>query len=450
MDPLHVSSFYGHQAVAVLLLDRGADANATDEEGWTPLHVSSFYGHQAVPVLLLDRGADANATDKGGWTPLHLSSFYGHQAVAVFQLKRGPDVNATDEGRAISGSPPFPASVQASEQAGIACSVAQSTGGSRRVTSWGPLDPMVMAYNLRQKTRRPALVTEEGSDEDVDVEWSDVEWSDSGGEDSSGEDSASEKEDGVEEDPLGLGAEEEKAEGEKANESSRGFSLRSAPSANNVGRDSTVWRHTAPGGERGRPAARNIVAVLPGAKGPARNAKTSIEMWFLFFTDDLLQSIVECSNMEHDRIKQKCAGGSFVRPLCVAELKAFLGLLYLAGLSKSGKRGTDSLDSMFASPLFHLTRPKERFKYISVILRFDNKATRPQRREGEQKKLAPIYDVFHAINSKSIELYSASPDVTVDETINPFRGRTPFRIHMPSKPDRYGLESLALCDARTA
>ena len=35
-------------------------------------------GHQAVALRLLDRGADASAVDRGKRTPLHLAAIYGH------------------------------------------------------------------------------------------------------------------------------------------------------------------------------------------------------------------------------------------------------------------------------------------------------------------------------------------------------------------------------------
>jgi ankyrin repeat protein len=40
-----------------LLLDRGADVNATDYTGWTPLHAAIYGGHAEVVQLLLERGA---------------------------------------------------------------------------------------------------------------------------------------------------------------------------------------------------------------------------------------------------------------------------------------------------------------------------------------------------------------------------------------------------------
>jgi ankyrin repeat protein len=38
-------------------------------------------GHDATVRLLLDRGANLEATANGGWTALHLAADMGHEAV---------------------------------------------------------------------------------------------------------------------------------------------------------------------------------------------------------------------------------------------------------------------------------------------------------------------------------------------------------------------------------
>ena len=50
--------FYGHEAVAKLLLDRRADMAAADNDGNTALVLAARGSHEAVAELLLDHRAD--------------------------------------------------------------------------------------------------------------------------------------------------------------------------------------------------------------------------------------------------------------------------------------------------------------------------------------------------------------------------------------------------------
>jgi ankyrin repeat protein len=60
-----------HPDVVRLLLERGAEVNATEgSEGFHALFWAVRYGHGEVVKVLIGRGADVNAKDKGGATPL--------------------------------------------------------------------------------------------------------------------------------------------------------------------------------------------------------------------------------------------------------------------------------------------------------------------------------------------------------------------------------------------
>ena len=71
---LYVSCRFGHAAVAEWLLDEmGADVsakNASNGSGSTPLHGAAYGGHDGIVKLLLEKGADASATNDHGDTPL--------------------------------------------------------------------------------------------------------------------------------------------------------------------------------------------------------------------------------------------------------------------------------------------------------------------------------------------------------------------------------------------
>ncbi len=87
--PLRYACEYGHTAIARLLLDAGANARATVENGTPLLHMACAEGRTAIARLLLDAGADINARDRGYRQPLHLACQFGHTDVARLLLDAG-------------------------------------------------------------------------------------------------------------------------------------------------------------------------------------------------------------------------------------------------------------------------------------------------------------------------------------------------------------------------
>ena len=51
-----------------LLLEHGADINATDNDNNTPLHGMAFLNAHEIVALLIEHGADVNAKDNKGNT----------------------------------------------------------------------------------------------------------------------------------------------------------------------------------------------------------------------------------------------------------------------------------------------------------------------------------------------------------------------------------------------
>jgi ankyrin repeat protein len=87
---LEIAATYGHDDIVKFLLDRDADVNKKDFEGWTPLHASAAKGHMGICLLLCGAGADLSIknyddelidTNHEGLTPAAVAFQRGHMQV---------------------------------------------------------------------------------------------------------------------------------------------------------------------------------------------------------------------------------------------------------------------------------------------------------------------------------------------------------------------------------
>lgn len=214
------------------------------------------------------------------------------------------------------------------------------------------------------------------------------------------------------------------------------------------GKSGYKWSSDVPE-KRGRRQKRNLVSHLPGAKGAARNISSPVEAWNLLFSDEILNLVVIHTNEE---IFRRCSilpnRQSYQKDTDILEIKALIGLLYLCGVQKSAQLSVKELwSNKFATSLFRTTMSLNRFQFLTSCLRFDDKASRAQRKETD--KFAPIRQIWELFISNCRTLYTPHEYCTIDEQLMGYRGNCPFRIYMSSKPDKYGIKFVMLNDSRT-
>lgn len=106
---LHTAIWGGHYDAASLLLDRGANTEATctityrsdfqtraTTGNWTALHLATNLGNDRMVQLLLERGARIQAPGNNNVTALHLAAGIGHQQIIESLLNHGAVVDAVD------------------------------------------------------------------------------------------------------------------------------------------------------------------------------------------------------------------------------------------------------------------------------------------------------------------------------------------------------------------
>jgi ankyrin repeat protein len=80
---------FGHPGAAVLLINKGAELNATDIKGRTALVHAIKGDYSTVVLLLLDAGADATARDEEGRSMMWYAKSRGRKDIVEMLKKHG-------------------------------------------------------------------------------------------------------------------------------------------------------------------------------------------------------------------------------------------------------------------------------------------------------------------------------------------------------------------------
>jgi len=91
---LHMAVYEGHEAIAKLLIENGADVNAQGGKYGNALQISLLQGRKAITKLLIKNGADMNAQRGEYGNALQVALLRSHKATAKLMIENGADVNA--------------------------------------------------------------------------------------------------------------------------------------------------------------------------------------------------------------------------------------------------------------------------------------------------------------------------------------------------------------------
>jgi uncharacterized protein len=125
---LHLAAFFGQRELAELFLANGADINAVSKNqtfarNVTPLHSALASRRAAVAILLIEKGADVKVRDAEGNTPLHSAAFHGDVPLVQLLLAKGAEINSPNS----AGSTPLALASQNKQQETI--NMLRNSGG---------------------------------------------------------------------------------------------------------------------------------------------------------------------------------------------------------------------------------------------------------------------------------------------------------------------------------
>lgn len=190
---------------------------------------------------------------------------------------------------------------------------------------------------------------------------------------------------------------------------------------------------------------RNIIPYLSGHVGIAK-VTMEAEAFDLFFDDKIIETILVHTNQEIAKQKiNYVPGTSYVKDIDILELKAYIGLLFLTAVKKDNTVSSPFLWGTCGSEVYSAIMSNECLKFFTNCLCFDECMTRDIRKALDE--FAPIRDIWDKFMKNCSDMYCPSVNCTIDEQLVGFRGRCKFRIYIPSKPDKYGLKLVLLCNS---
>lgn len=214
------------------------------------------------------------------------------------------------------------------------------------------------------------------------------------------------------------------------------------------GKNKHKWA-TKPRSSSCRTSSRNIVHFIPGPVGEARNLVDPLPLFHLFFPKDMVNEIVLHTNVEIDLKRKKYKKDIYtISHTSPNEIKALLGLLIQAAAMKSNHLPTRVLfDPQKSGTVFKACMSAERFVFLLRCCRFDDKTTRQERKALD--RFAPIRKIWEDFIANCKKWYKPSSYVTIDEQLVGFRGRCPFRMYIPNKPNKYGIKIVMVADSNS-
>ncbi|XP_065814652.1 activating transcription factor 7-interacting protein 1 isoform X2 [Labrus bergylta] len=209
------------------------------------------------------------------------------------------------------------------------------------------------------------------------------------------------------------------------------------------GKDGTIWETIQPGGHSGRQQSQNVLTESAGPTAHAmRNIEDALSALLCLLDMQMLQHIRDCTVAEARRIE---ADSSW--DLSVAELKAFIALLYVRGAFNKNIELESFWSEEWGLAFFRTTMPRNRFRQIMRYLCFDKKDDRHARLCSD--KFALMSEVWGGFVSNSIACYKPGACITVDEQLFPTKARCRFTQYMANKPDKFGIKFWLAADVET-
>ena len=173
---------------------------------------------------------------------------------------------------------------------------------------------------------------------------------------------------------------------------------------------------------------------------------TPLDFFMLLFDDDILQLLVDQTNLY---ASQNPPGARYKwYDTSCSELKLFLGVIIAMGIHRLPQlEDYWSSDVLLGVPGIVDGMPIDRFKVLQRCLHANDNATLKPRDDPEYDRLHKLRPLLTAARANFLREYRPHREVSVDEAMVGFKGRSSLKQYMPLKPTKRGYKIWCLCDS---
>ncbi|XP_026467688.1 piggyBac transposable element-derived protein 4-like [Ctenocephalides felis] len=177
--------------------------------------------------------------------------------------------------------------------------------------------------------------------------------------------------------------------------------------------------------------------------------RSVIDIVKLFIGDDLIEHMAIETNRYHmQNLNRLSTGGKSIKWKDVTgkDIKKMLGLLLLMGRVRKDTRDEYwSTEETISTPFFAKIMSRDRFRQIWSSWHFANN----EQDVIENDRLSKVRPIINYLLPKFRIVYKPERELSLDESVMPWRGRLSFKVYNASKIVKYGILIRMVCEAKS-
>lgn len=165
------------------------------------------------------------------------------------------------------------------------------------------------------------------------------------------------------------------------------------------------------------------------------NIQLPSQIFLLFFSDDLIDKIVDQTNLYSEQLQKSFNKTTKEEILKFFAINIMMGIKRLPAVRDYWSSNPQLNDSFISSIM-----PLNRFFSLLSCLHLNDNSIAPNRNEPGFDKLYKIRPMLTELSKNFLKYYKPTKNQSIDESMIKFKGRSTLKQYMPQKPIKRGFK----------